>query len=157
MIFIIIYVRGVYFTLREWNPRAKMLSGPSTGETNPSDITEGWTAIGIRCTRLWNYVELFWNSLSNARFSIVFYLEMKVEEEVGVQVIRSRFTPRTIIKIIPWIPLLLISCVFFRIKLFFTFEFYFNYGLLSKTARTKIFPQTSFHFGALYMYVTNIN
>ena len=23
---------------------------------------EGWTAIGIKCTRLWNYVELFWNS-----------------------------------------------------------------------------------------------
>ena len=27
---------------------------------------EGWTTIGIRCTRLWNYVELFWNSLDNA-------------------------------------------------------------------------------------------
>ena len=40
--------------------------------------------IGIRCTRLWNYMELFWNSLDNAPSSIVFYLEMKVEVEVGV-------------------------------------------------------------------------
>ena len=38
---------------------------------------EGWTAIGIRCTRLWN-------SFNNAPSSIVFYLEMKVEVEVGV-------------------------------------------------------------------------
>ena len=44
--------------------------------------------------RLWNYVELFWNSLDNAFSSIVFYLEMKVEVEVGVHDIRSRFTPR---------------------------------------------------------------
>ena len=29
------------------------------------------------CTRLWNYVELFWNLLNNAPSSIVFYLEMK--------------------------------------------------------------------------------
>ena len=55
---------------------------------------EGWTATGIRCTRLWNYVELFWNSLDNASSSIVFYLEMKVEVEVGVHDIRSWFTPR---------------------------------------------------------------
>ena len=41
--------------------------------------------MGIRCTRFWNYVELFWNSLDNAPFSIVFYLEMKLEVEVGVQ------------------------------------------------------------------------
>ena len=47
--------------------------------------------IGIKCTRLWNYVKLFWNSLDNVPSSIVFYLEMKVEE--GVQIIRSRFTP----------------------------------------------------------------
>ena len=42
--------------------------------------------------RLWNYVELFWNSLDNALLSIVFYLEMKVEE--GVHDIKSRFTSR---------------------------------------------------------------
>ena len=42
--------------------------------------------------RLWNYVELFWNSLDNVPSSIVFYVEMKVE--VGVHNIRSRFTPR---------------------------------------------------------------
>ena len=30
-------------------------------------------------------MKLFWNSLDNAPFSIVFYLEMKVEVEVGVQ------------------------------------------------------------------------
>ena len=53
---------------------------------------EGWTAIGIRCTRLWNSVELFCNSLDNAPSSIVFYLKMKVE--VGVHNIKSRFTPR---------------------------------------------------------------
>ena len=29
-------------------------------------------------------MELFWNSLDNAPLSIVFYLEMKVEVEVGV-------------------------------------------------------------------------
>ena len=51
---------------------------------------KGWTGIGIRCTRLRNYVELFWNSLDNAP-TYVFYLEMKVE--VGVHDIRSRFTP----------------------------------------------------------------
>ena len=45
-------------------------------------------------TRLWNYVQLFWNSLDNAPSSIVFYLEMKVEVEVGVHDIRSWFTPR---------------------------------------------------------------
>ena len=48
----------------------------------------------IRCTPLWNYVELFWNSLDNAPISIVFYLEMNVEVEVCVQEIWSRFTPR---------------------------------------------------------------
>ena len=36
--------------------------------------TEGWTGIGIRCTRRWN-------SLDNASSSIDFYLEMKLEEE----------------------------------------------------------------------------
>ena len=61
---------------------------------------EGWTAIGIRCTRLWNYVELFWNSLDNAPSSIVFYLEMKVEVEVGVHdIIRSWFIPWLQLKI----------------------------------------------------------
>ena len=46
-------------------------------------------------TRLWNYVELFGNSLDTLS-SIVFYLEMKVEVEVevGVHDDRSRFTPR---------------------------------------------------------------
>ena len=39
-------------------------------------------------------MELFWNSLDNAPSSIVFYLEMKVEVEVGVHDIKSRFTPR---------------------------------------------------------------
>ena len=39
-------------------------------------------------------MELFWNSLDTAPSSIVFYLEMKVEEEVGVHDITSRFTPR---------------------------------------------------------------
>ena len=34
--------------------------------------------------RLWNYVELFWNSSDNALSSIVYYLEMKVEVDVGV-------------------------------------------------------------------------
>ena len=29
--------------------------------------------------RLWNYVELFWNSFDNSPSSIVFYLEMKVK------------------------------------------------------------------------------
>ena len=43
---------------------------------------------------MWNYVELFWNSLDNAPSSIVFYLEMKVEVEVGGHDIWSRFTPR---------------------------------------------------------------
>ena len=56
-------------------------------------VYEGWTGIGIRCTLLWDYVELFWNSLDNASSSIVFYLEMKVEAELGVQDIRSRFIP----------------------------------------------------------------
>ena len=51
--------------------------------------------IGIRGTRLWNYVELFWNSLDNAPSSIIFYLEMKVEVDVGVHDIRSLFTSRS--------------------------------------------------------------
>ena len=50
--------------------------------------------IGIRCARLWNYVELFWNSLDNAPSSIVFYLEMKVEVEECLHDTRPRFTPR---------------------------------------------------------------
>ena len=37
-----------------------------------------------------NYVELFWNSLDNL---FVFYLEIKVEVEVGVHEIRTWFTP----------------------------------------------------------------
>ena len=37
---------------------------------------------------MWNYVELFWNSLNNAPSSIVLYLEIKVEVEVGVHDIR---------------------------------------------------------------------
>ena len=37
-------------------------------------------------------MELFWKSLDNAPISIVFHLEMEVE--VGVQDIKSRFTPR---------------------------------------------------------------
>ena len=48
--------------------------------------------------RLWNYVKLFWNSLHNAPSSIVLYLEMKVEVEVGVHDIRSRVTPRESLK-----------------------------------------------------------
>ena len=47
--------------------------------------------------RIWNYVEFFWNSLDNAPSSIVFYLEMKVEVEVGVHDIRPRFTPRLLL------------------------------------------------------------
>ena len=39
-------------------------------------------------------VELFWNSLDKDLSSIVFYLEMKVQVEVGVHDIRPRFTPR---------------------------------------------------------------
>ena len=39
-------------------------------------------------------MELFWISLDNAPSSIVFYLEIKMEVEVGVHDIRSRFTPR---------------------------------------------------------------
>ena len=43
---------------------------------------------------VFNYVELFWNSLDNGPSSIVFYLEIKVEFEVDVHDIRPRFTPR---------------------------------------------------------------
>ena len=39
-------------------------------------------------------MELFWYSLDIAPLSIVFYLEIKVEVEVGVHDIRSRFTLR---------------------------------------------------------------
>ena len=46
----------------------------------------------LRVHRLWNYVEIFWNSLDNAPSSIVFYFEMQVEVEVGVHDIRLRFT-----------------------------------------------------------------
>ena len=53
------------------------------------------TAIGIRCTLS---LELFWNSLDNAHSSIVFYMEIKMEVEVGVHDIRSRFTPRLILR-----------------------------------------------------------
>ena len=72
--------------------------GPLFGSLDKSYVlmekSEGWTAIGIRCRRLWNYVKLFWNSLDNPPWSIAFYLEMKVEVEVVVHDIRSRFTPR---------------------------------------------------------------
>ena len=44
------------------------------------------------CTTL----ELFWNSLDNAPLSIVFKMEIKVEMEVGLHDIGSRFTPRLI-------------------------------------------------------------
>ena len=54
----------------------------------------GEPQLGLGIHRLWNYVELFWNSLDNAPSSIVFYLEMKVKVEVGVHDIRTRFTPR---------------------------------------------------------------
>ena len=40
-------------------------------------------------------MESFWNSLDNAPISIVFFLEMKVKVEVGVEDIRSRLTPRS--------------------------------------------------------------
>ena len=43
---------------------------------------------------MYSSLELFLNSLENTPSSIVFYLEMKVEVEVGVHNIRSRFTPR---------------------------------------------------------------
>ena len=39
-------------------------------------------------------MELFWNTLDIAPLSIVFYMEMKVEVEVGIHDIRSRFTPQ---------------------------------------------------------------
>ena len=51
---------------------------------------------------------IFWNSLDNALSSIVFYLEMKVEVEVGVSDIRSRFTPQYSLKNLK------ISCVHFK-------------------------------------------
>ena len=70
--------KKMFFFLVHFSNKSKLL------------IVEGGTAIGIRCTGLWNYVELFRNSLDNAPSSIVFYLEMKV----GVHDIRSRFTPR---------------------------------------------------------------
>ena len=54
-------------------------------------FTRGKPRLELGVHRLWNYVELFWNSLDNAPSFIVF-LEMKVE--VGVHDIRSRFTPR---------------------------------------------------------------
>ena len=72
-------------------PKSAIFSFSACGRMD--GFVEG-TAIGIRCTPLWNYVELFWNSLDNAPSSIVFYSEMKVEVEVGVHDIRSWFTPR---------------------------------------------------------------
>ena len=58
---------------------------------NPTQVLflvklEGWTGIGIRCTRLRNYVELFWNALDNAPSYIVFYLEMEVDDIRSVAV-----------------------------------------------------------------------
>ena len=62
---------------------------------------EGWTAIGIRYTpslKLCGIIlETFRNSLDNALSSIVFYVEMKVEVDVGVHDIGSRITPRYIL------------------------------------------------------------
>ena len=52
--------------------------------------------------RLWNYVELFWNSFDNALSSIVFYLEMKVEVEVGLDDIRSLITPLVFLNFPPF-------------------------------------------------------
>ena len=46
---------------------------------------------------MYTSLELFWNSLVNAPSSIVFYLEMKVDVEVGVHDIRSLFIPRIIL------------------------------------------------------------
>ena len=60
-------------------------------------IPRGEARLELGVHRLWNYVELFWNSLDNAPSSIIFYLEMKMEVEVGVHDIRSRFTPRIIL------------------------------------------------------------
>ena len=57
-------------------------------------VCMGEPRLDLGVHRLWNNVELFWNSLDNAPLSIVFYLEMKVEVEVGVHDIRSRFAPR---------------------------------------------------------------
>ena len=54
------------------------------------DLDLNRRSIAFKC--LWNYVELFWNSLDNAPSSIAFYLEMKVEVEVDVHNIK--FTPR---------------------------------------------------------------
>ena len=56
--------------------------------------TGGKPRLELGVQRLWNYVELFWNSLDNAPSSIAFYLEMKVEVELGVHNIRSRLTPQ---------------------------------------------------------------
>ena len=60
-------------------------------------IPRGEPRLELGVQRFWNFVELFWNSLDNAPSTIVFYLEMKVEVEVGVHDIRSRFTPRVIL------------------------------------------------------------
>ena len=53
--------------------------------TTNGATTGGEPPLELGVHRLWNYVELFWNSLDNAPSSIVFYLEMKVEVEVGVR------------------------------------------------------------------------
>ena len=57
-------------------------------------LPRGEPRLELDINRLWNYVELFWNSLKNAPSSIVFYLETNVEVEVGVLDTRSRFIPR---------------------------------------------------------------
>ena len=51
-------------------------------------MTRGVPRLELGVHRLWNCVELFWNSLDNVPLSIVFYLEMKEEVEVGVHDIR---------------------------------------------------------------------
>ena len=62
----------------------------NSNEGNP----RGELRLELGVHRLWNYVELLWISLDNAPLSIVIYLELKVEVEVGVHDIWSRFTPQ---------------------------------------------------------------
>ena len=51
------------------------------------------TAIGITCTPSLELRGIILEFIRNSPSSIVFYLEMKVEVEVGVHDIKSRFTP----------------------------------------------------------------
>ena len=52
------------------------------------DYSRGEPRLELSVHRLWNYFGI------HAPSSIVFYLEMEVEVELGVHHIRSRFTPR---------------------------------------------------------------